>query len=106
MIANCYFILLLSDLNECNRTPYVCLQGGTCSNYAGGYSCSCTDGWEGHSCQTGMVHYTQSYPEIRRHLVDILCLVNWSFEKFFLIVLPSRQSMLTHTSSASTSEVV
>ena len=43
------------DVNECLDNP--CANAGTCVNSIGSYSCSCTGGWEGSNCQTGIIQY-------------------------------------------------
>lgn len=43
-----YFILLCSEIDECASNP--CLNNGTCVNLINGYSCSCTDEYNGTTC--------------------------------------------------------
>ena len=40
-----------ADINECESNP--CLNGGTCSDYVGHYTCECPEGYEGINCQPG-----------------------------------------------------
>ncbi|KAH3780553.1 hypothetical protein DPMN_158370 [Dreissena polymorpha] len=36
------------DTNECATVP--CKNGATCTNLQNAYSCTCSPGWHGHSC--------------------------------------------------------
>lgn len=48
-----YFITSLTDLQPCNRSQTLCLNGGVCNNDGnGGYTCNCSLGYEGVQCQT------------------------------------------------------
>lgn len=42
---------MLSDFDECSLKP--CLNGGTCYNNEGSYTCFCPPGWTGVNCETG-----------------------------------------------------
>lgn len=33
-----------------------CLNGGTCSNFSGGYNCTCAAGWTGENCDQEINH--------------------------------------------------
>lgn len=39
-----------SDINECVSSP--CLNGGTCVDEVNQFSCVCSKGWSGPTCQT------------------------------------------------------
>lgn len=43
--------LVSADVNECETEP--CEHGGTCIDEVNGFSCNCTPGWEGNTCQFG-----------------------------------------------------
>lgn len=45
--------VLFSDINEC-LSPNACLNGGTCTNAIGDYSCLCNTGFTGALCDTGL----------------------------------------------------
>lgn len=36
-------------LDECQSQP--CLHGGSCHSYAGGFTCTCLPGFQGHQCE-------------------------------------------------------
>lgn len=42
--------LYQSDINECASSP--CLNGGTCVDEVNQFSCVCSKGWSGPTCQT------------------------------------------------------
>ena len=44
-------INLLSDINECVANP--CQNNGTCYNTMGSFTCTCTAGYDGDTCQNG-----------------------------------------------------
>ena len=45
---------LFVDLDECTTgTP--CMNGGTCNNIDGSFTCTCAAGWTGSVCETGML---------------------------------------------------
>jgi len=46
------------DVDECLDGP--CLNGGTCINNAGSYTCRCPIGYTGMNCETGK--YAQTSP--------------------------------------------
>uniref|UniRef100_A0A915KIS4 Notch n=1 Tax=Romanomermis culicivorax TaxID=13658 RepID=A0A915KIS4_ROMCU len=39
------------DVDECSEKANMCQNGGTCSNFVGGYRCICVNGWEGEHCE-------------------------------------------------------
>ena len=43
------------DTNECLANGGVgdCINGATCTNNDGSFTCNCGDGWDGQLCQTG-----------------------------------------------------
>ena len=43
-------MFILSDVDECSFSN-PCLNGGTCINNAGSYTCRCAPGWTGEKCQ-------------------------------------------------------
>lgn len=40
---------MLADIDECAELK-PCMHGAVCINQVGGYSCTCTTGWEGTNC--------------------------------------------------------
>ena len=40
------------DVNECASSP--CRNGGTCQDEVDGFTCRCTDGYEGDVCEIGI----------------------------------------------------
>ena len=46
---------LLSDVNECDAAPDLCLNGGVCIDGVNSFTCSCVDGYEGITCADGKV---------------------------------------------------
>lgn len=44
--ANCK-----QDVNECNISPPVCKNGGSCTNEVGTYQCSCKPAYTGQNCE-------------------------------------------------------
>lgn len=46
---------VFSDVDECTLySP--CLNGGICTNIAGGYICRCPEQWQGDDCERGTVN--------------------------------------------------
>ncbi|GMT22316.1 hypothetical protein PFISCL1PPCAC_13613, partial [Pristionchus fissidentatus] len=41
----------LTDVDECQQSPYPCKNFGTCQNTPGYYECHCINGTEGHNCE-------------------------------------------------------
>ena len=52
-----YYIpsLLFSDIGECMAGSDSCMNGATCINTVGSYTCLCDVGWTGNVCDIGMV---------------------------------------------------
>ena len=48
-----YIICNVSDVNEC--LSIVCQFGGTCNNLLNDYTCSCSPGYTGRNCETGLL---------------------------------------------------
>ena len=44
-------IVFFLDVDECESSP--CLNGATCDNSPGNFSCICTDFWIGPNCEIG-----------------------------------------------------
>lgn len=42
--------VMFSDINECIEFVGICQNGGFCINTLGGYTCRCTEQWEGANC--------------------------------------------------------
>lgn len=42
-----------TDINECESSP--CQNDGTCNDQINGYSCTCSDGYNGLLCENGML---------------------------------------------------
>ena len=52
----CVSILLYPDIDECAApSGNPCMNGGSCVNNLGGFSCTCVSGHTGTLCETGMV---------------------------------------------------
>ena len=49
-VIGCHYFAL--DINECHSDP--CMNSGTCTDKVNGYECSCSDGYTGTHCETGM----------------------------------------------------
>lgn len=47
-------IFLTLDVDECIARP--CLNGGTCQNQYGNYSCVCRQGYGGRHCETSRLN--------------------------------------------------
>lgn len=41
-----------TDVDECLVLSNLCKNGATCTNFVGGYTCRCINGWEGVDCAT------------------------------------------------------
>ena len=41
-----------ADVDECLVLSNLCKNGATCTNFVGGYTCRCINGWEGVDCAT------------------------------------------------------
>ena len=51
-------IILTLDIDECSSSP--CQNGGTCVDGINRYDCSCTVGYTGVDCETGMLVHTHT----------------------------------------------
>ena len=49
-----YITKYVTEINECTDGSHGCLNGATCLNTAGSYTCLCPTGYTGDMCQTGM----------------------------------------------------
>jgi hypothetical protein len=47
---NCEFFLCPTNIDDCDPNP--CLNGGTCTNGANNYTCTCAAGFEANNCET------------------------------------------------------
>ena len=47
--------LNIVDIDECLSNP--CENGGTCTDHANGYDCSCIPGYTGRDCVIGKSYY-------------------------------------------------
>lgn len=55
------------DVDECVNLTQPCLNGGTCSNFYGGYTCRCIYGWEGFDCSINIDDCKPSDPFPKCH---------------------------------------
>ena len=49
------YLFIISDINECEPSP--CKNQATCNDQVNGYSCTCTPGYTGPQCETGIYTY-------------------------------------------------
>ena len=57
-------MLYFSDVNEC-ESGIICLNGGTCLNNPGSFTCQCAQGWTGQYCGTGRYQGYHGYQEFQ-----------------------------------------
>ena len=48
------FFFLSKEILYCEETDGLCENGGTCTNFVGGYSCLCTSSFKGLNCSTAI----------------------------------------------------
>ena len=50
--ADFYYILIISDIDECSKDSHTCHSNATCNNNPGSYDCQCRNGYtgNGHTC--------------------------------------------------------
>ena len=81
--------IFFSDIDECRDD--LCLNGATCNNFDGSYSCDCASGWTSPLCETGMGCLL--YLVLRKHtrlLIDLSALERMSIQSpLCLSVFPS-----------------
>ena len=58
-----------SDINECAANDGVgdCVNGGTCRNTDGSFTCECAPGWGGQLCADGKITILNSCKHFIKH---------------------------------------
>ncbi|XP_065065337.1 neurogenic locus notch homolog protein 1-like [Rhopilema esculentum] len=97
------------DINECLTSP--CANGGTCSNTAGSYSCSCSSGWSGTHCRKKVLgtitsinypsNYLDNYEEAWNLKAGSTCKIEITFDSFLTESTHDRVSLWDGSPSSS-----
>ena len=53
-----------SDIDECSSSP--CDNGGTCSDFVDGYTCTCDAGYTGTHCETGQSRRDATHGKVKQ----------------------------------------
>ena len=63
----------LADIDECLSDP--CQNGETCNNHINAFNCSCAPGYQGDTCEEGMLtdHASNSCAKYYRAFVTLYC---------------------------------
>ena len=61
--------MCISDVDECSQVVSPCLNGGSCTNVPGSFTCNCPVGWTGDYCELGTyILYKYSSGECKNDL--------------------------------------
>ena len=47
-----YCSVIFPDFDECSNDTAICMHNGTCTNFMGGFNCTCTENYMGETCES------------------------------------------------------
>lgn len=54
LLKTTFLLFLPLEIDECAGGTEVCMNGGTCMNTPGSYTCTCMPGYTGNICELGI----------------------------------------------------
>ena len=89
-------IFNIVDINECKNN--ICKNGGECKNSQGGYTCTCSDRFEGKNCEKGQISCILFMLYINMDIVNISLLydhyITNNILQYFLSRLLDKQTSM------------
>ena len=71
-------VLTISDIDECSSDP--CRNGATCNDEVATFSCECAPGYDGRTCDYGMLLHYCFHLDMNINLVVLHGLLNILFQ--------------------------
>jgi len=84
---------LFSEIDNCENIT--CMNGGSCLDGIGSFTCVCADGWEGKFCEQGMLAFVNVYCKGKKSYRLVNSLHNLTVQP--VVCTENKVSLLSHT---------